>query len=293
MDRLTSMEVFVRVAEAGSFAAAAKACSLSTTMVANHVRALESRMGARLIDRTTRRHRLTDIGAAYLERCREALQSVQSADRVAEELRAVPRGTLRMTAPVSYGVHRLMPVVADYMRRHPEVRIELSLNDRVVDLMEEGFELGVRSGDVDHPGLVVRPLRPSRMYAVASRSYLRRQGKPRHPHDLLQHNCLGFMAWGRDHTWRFTRAGETVHVPVRGSFECNSGQALLNAALCGIGVVVQADVLLDEAIADGRLVRLLPDWELPQRAIHVVRTQDARPSAKLRSFIDFVVGRLG
>lgn len=293
MDRLTSMEVFVRVAEAGSFAAAAKACALSTTMVANHVRALESRLGARLIDRTTRRHRLTDIGAAYLERCREALQSVQSADRVAEELRAVPRGTLRMTAPMSYGVHRLMPVVADYMRRHPEVRIELSLNDRVVDLMEEGFELGVRSGDIDHPGLAARPLRPSRMYAVASRSYIRRQGKPRHPRDMLRHNCLGFMAWGRDHAWRFTRAGETVHVPVRGSFECNSGQALLNAALCGIGVVVQADVLLDEAIAAGRLVRLLPDWELPQRAIHIVRIQDARPSAKLRSFIDFVVGRLG
>jgi len=293
MDRLTSMEVFVRVAETGSFAAAAEAFGLSATMVANHVRALEARLGARLIERTTRRHHLTEIGAAYLERCRDVLAGAEAADRVADALRAVPQGTLRVTAPVSWGAHRLVPAIGAYMALYPAVRVELSLNDRVVDLAEEGFDVGIRSGRVGDEDLVARPLAPSRMHAVASPAYLAGRGTPAQPQDLAGHDLLAFAAWGPDHAWRFTRGTETAAVPVRGRMVCNNGQALLAAALAGMGVVVQADVLLDPAIADGRLVPLLPDWELPQRAIHLVRRREPRPSAKLRSFVDFLVERLG
>lgn len=292
MDRLTSMAVFVRVVEKGSFAAAAEEFALSTTMVANHVRALEQQLGAQLLERTTRRHHLTEIGAAYLERCRDVLSSVQAAEQVAESLRAAPQGTLRVTAPVTWGAHRLMPVIGAYMAAYPSVQVELSLNDRVVDLHEEGFDAAIRSGPLDDDSLVARPLAPSRMYAVASPAYLERRGVPQTPDELAAHACLGFMAWGRQHSWRFCRDGRVVDVPVRGPLVCNSGQALLAAARCGVGVVVQADVLLAPVIAAGELVRLLPAWELPSRQLHIVRRRETRPTAKLRTFVDFVVERL-
>ncbi|WP_254063342.1 LysR family transcriptional regulator [Rhodanobacter sp. L36] len=287
------MAVFVRVVEKGSFTAAADDFGLSTTMVANHVRSLETQLGARLLERTTRRQHLTEIGAAYLERCRDVLGSVQAADQVAEALRATPQGTLRVTASVTWGAHRLMPVISAYMAVHPQVKVELSLNDRVVDMQEEGFDVAVRSGTISDQQLIARPLRPPRMLAVASPAYLSAHAKPRKPDDLRRHNCLGFAPWGTDHVWRFSRSGQKVSVPVRGSLVCNNGQALLSAALGGVGVVVQVDVLLEPAIASGQLVRLLPGWELPARALHILRRRETRPTAKLRSFVDFVVERLG
>jgi DNA-binding transcriptional LysR family regulator len=293
MDRLTSMTVFVRVAEKGSFAAVAAEFDLSQTMVANHVRALETALGARLLDRTTRRHALTEIGAAYLERCRDVLASVHAADHVAEALRAVPQGTLRVSAPVSWGTHRLVPVVGAYMARYPEVRVELSLNDRVVDLAEEGFDCGFRSGDLADQRLIARPLQRTRMLVAAGKGYLRRHGTPRTPRELGAHALLGFTPWGAEPVLRFEQAGETVRVAVRGPLTINNGQALLAAALADIGVAVQADALLAPAIARGELVQLLPDWHLPERALHVVRLPEARPSAKLRTFVDFVVEQLG
>jgi DNA-binding transcriptional LysR family regulator len=293
MDRLTSMAVFVRVAELGSFTAAATELSLSPTMIANHVRALEKQVGAGLLDRTTRRHNLTEIGLAYLERCRDVLASVHAADHLAEALRATPQGTLRISAPVSWGAHRLVPVIGDYMAAHSKVKVELSLNDRVIDLAEEGFDCCVRSGTLRDERLIARPLQRARMLAAASPGYLAARGIPKEPQELEGHVLLAFSAWGRDPVWRFTRADETVHVPVRGPLVTNNGQALLTAARSGMGVIVQPEALLEPAIAAGELVPLLPDWALPTRPLHIVRLPEARPSAKLRTFVDFVVARLG
>jgi len=293
MDKLRAMEVFVATVDAGSFSAAAEALDLSAVMVGKHIRALEEQLGARLLERTTRRHTLTEIGAAYLERCRDVLASVQTADGVAEALRAVPQGTLRVTAPVAYGAHRLTPVIGAYLAAHPQVKVELSLNDRVVNLADEGFDCGVRSGAVSDQGLIARPLARASMFAVASPEWVAHHGMPAHPAELEAHPLLGFAVWGSNPTWRFTRGDETVHVPVRGPFSTNNGQALLSAAIAGIGVVVQTDALLAPALAAGQVVRLLPDWELPTRAMHIVRLPEARPSAKLRSFVDFVLAALG
>ena len=293
MDLFSSMSVFVAVADLGSFAAVAEQRELSPTMVANHVRALEARLGERLIDRTTRKHQLTEVGRAYLERCRDVLASAQAADRVAEVLRAKPQGLLRVTAPVSYGAHRLAPVVAAYLRAYPEVQVELQLNDRVVDLVEEGFDVGIRSGKLHDDSIVALPLAASHMVAAATPKYLEQHGTPEHPQDLERHNCLAFAAWGPNHAWRFTRERETASVPVRGQLLCNNGQALLSAALAHSGVIVQADVLLDPLLESGALVRLLADWALPTRAVFVVRRADVRPSAKVRSFVDFVRAALG
>jgi DNA-binding transcriptional LysR family regulator len=292
MDLFASMSVFVAVADLGSFAAVAEQRGLSPTMVANHVRALEARLGERLIDRTTRKHHLTEVGQAYLECCRDVLLSAQAADRVAEALRARPQGLLRVTAPVSFGVHRLTPVVSEYLRAHPQVQVELHLNDRVVDLVEEGFDVGIRSGKLRDETIVALPLAGSHMIAAATPSYLKQHGAPEHPRDLERHNCMAFAAWGANHSWRFSRGDEIVAVPVRGRLICNNGQGLLAAALAHFGVIVQADVLLDPLLENGTLVRLLPDWALPMRAVSVVRRRDVRPSAKVRSFVDFVKSAL-
>jgi DNA-binding transcriptional LysR family regulator len=295
MDRLTSMAVFVRVAEKGSFAATADEFGLSTTMIANHVRALETHMKARLLDRTTRRHSLTEIGAAYLERCRDVLASVHAADHVAEVLRSQPQGLLRVSAPVSWGTHRLVPVIARYMTAQPQVRVELSLNDRLIDLAEEGFDCAVRSGPLLDERVIAQPLADARMLLAASPAYLARCGAPKTPQDLAVHALLRFAAWGDAPVWRFVRQGKTVAVPlpVPAQFSCNNGQALLHAAQAGIGIVLQSDALLAPAIAAGELLPVLPEWTLPTRAMHIVRLPEARPSAKLRSFVDFVLERLG
>ena len=292
-DKLRSMQVFIVAAGADSFAAAAHTLGISAVMVGKHVRALEAQLGARLLERSTRRQVLTEIGALYLERCREALAGVDAADRVAETLRATPQGTLRITAPLAYGTHRLVPVIAAYAALHPQLRIDLALHDRVVDLAEEGYDVAVRAGKLEDEGLIGRALRPERMHAVASPAYLARCGTPLHPADLARHNCLAFAAWGPEHAWRFTRADETVRAPVRGGFASNNGQALLVAALGGMGVAVQSGALLEPFIANGQLTAVLPDWELPVRALHIVRRAEPRPSAKVRSFVDFALARLG
>ncbi|WP_148714664.1 LysR family transcriptional regulator [Chitinolyticbacter meiyuanensis] len=293
MDQLTSMAVFVCVAERGSFAAAGMALQLSGTMVANHVAALERRLGATLIHRTTRRHALTVVGTAYLERCRDVLASVAAADRVADQLTAEPSGLLRVTAPVTYGVHRLTPLVTAYQQRYPAVTVELHLNDRLVDLEEEGYDLAIRSGEPpkDCP-LIARLLQTSQMRIAASPDYLVRHGVPDHPQALAAHQLLGFAAWGDAPQLRFSRDGETVCLPFKPALTINNGQALLVAALAGHGIVVQADVLLDEPIAAGLLQPLLPDWSLPQRPIYAMRKPDRAPGARVRSFVDFLLAEL-
>ncbi|MDE2429569.1 MAG: LysR family transcriptional regulator [Burkholderiales bacterium] len=292
-DKLRSMQVFVVAATTDSFAAAAEQLDISAVMVGKHVRALEQQLGASLIERTTRRQTLTEIGASYLERCRAALASVEAADRVAETLRAVPQGQLRVTAPMAYGTHRLMPVINDYAILYPQVCIDLMLDDRIIDMAKESVDVAIRSGVLEAPDLIARPLQRTRMLAAASPAYLARHGVPLHPSDLLQHNCLAFAAWGSNHHWRFRQADALVPVPVRGSFVSNHGEALVAAALADRGVIVQNDALLEPYIRSGKLQALLTEWELPSRAMHLLRRAEARPSAKVRSFVDFVLARLG
>lgn len=195
MDRLTSMNVFVRVVEKGSFAAVVEEFSISPTMVAKPIRALEKHVGIRLLERTTRQHKLTEIGRLYYERCKDVLAGLQAADQVVDQFRSEPQGTLRVTAPITYGVHQLVPVVADYMSVYPRVKVELTLSDRVIDLVEEGIEVAIRSGKIEDTNLVARPIRSHRMILVASNAYLKKHGTPQHPNDLENHNCLGFMPW--------------------------------------------------------------------------------------------------
>jgi DNA-binding transcriptional LysR family regulator len=294
VSKLASMEMFVRVVESGSFSAAAELSQVSATMVAKHIRTIEERLGARLLHRTTRRQQLSDVGRLYYERCKQVLAEVELAEASASELQASPRGQLRLIAPVSFGSHSLVPALSDYMRRHPEVSVELTLDNRKPNLLDEGFELGIHIGDIDDPGLVARPLQPYRRQLAAAPSYLAQRGELQHPRELSEHECLGLSYWRRHDRWRLVGPeGEVCAVTVRGRFTANQGNALRIAALHGVGIVLQPEVVLADDLAAGRLLPVLPAWSLMPSPMYLIYPQDRRPTAKLRSVVDFLLARFG
>ena len=292
MDLFGSMAVFVRIVDGGSLAAAARASGISATMAGNHLQALERRLGTRLINRTTRRQSLTDFGRTYYERCVEVLRLVDDTDAQALAGQQQPRGRLRVTAPSSFGAEALVPVLADYAQRCPEVDIDLSLSDRTIDLVDAGFEAAIRIGALPDSRLIARPLVPYRMILAASPGYLARHGEPTSPADLAAHRSVAFRV-SAGSAWRLTGPDGTVSIRVPSTIQVDSGQAMRSAALNGLGIVMQPEILLAGDIAAGRLVRLLPGYELPCRPMHIVYLRDRRMTPKLRSFIDFVVERFG
>jgi len=296
MDRFTSMSMFVRVVERGSFAAAAEGSGMTPTMVGNHVRELERRLQGRLINRTTRRQSLTELGKRYHARCLEILTLVDSAELDAREMQVSPRGRLRVSCPITYGTRALVPVLASFLDRNPEVEVELSLSDRFADLAEEGFDAAIRVGELPDSGLIARPLRASPRVACASPAYLARHGHPQVPADLAQHNCLAFLfATGPERDWCFPRPDGkgSERINVRGRLDVNGGMALREAALAGLGVILQPELMLKEDLEEGRLVRLFSDWPAPTWAVHVVHLPDSHMTPKLQSFIAFLQETLG
>lgn len=292
LDRLTSMAVFVRAADLGSFTAAAAEFGLSTQMVSKHIMALEQQLGSRLLHRTTRKQSLTEIGYLYHERCQTILAEVEAAGALTEQAQATPRGRLRINAPVTFGSQSLVPLITRYLRQYPEVEIDLTLSDRLVDPIEEGYEAVIRLGPInDSTTLVARPLAPYRLIACASPAYLAEHGKPETPAYLLEHECLGFAYWfgtlGRN--WRFSRDSCIYDAPVNGRLQINDWKGLLHAALEGFGITLGYEAALTEALSAGRLVRILPDYEGPSRPMHLLYAADQRMTPKLRYFIDDVV----
>lgn len=291
MDRLTSMSIFVQVVQSGGFAAAAQEADISATMVAKHVKALEARLGARLLNRTTRRQSLTEAGKLYYDRCRSLLADVDAAETSISAMRAAPRGTLRVSAPVSFGTRRLAPAMAEFLRRYPEVNVDLSLSDRIADLVDEGFEAAIRIGNLADSRLVARRLQPYRSLLCASPEYIRRRGRPKAPQDLAAHDCLAFTHAGRRGRWRFSRGNEERTVQFTPRLLANNGEALRQAALAGLGILLQPEVLVADDIDAKRLLRILPAWSLPARPMHLVHLADRQATPKLQCFIDFVVDR--
>ncbi len=285
------MQVFVRVVEKGSFSAAAEDFRISATMVGKHIAALEERLGTRLLNRTTRRQSLTEVGRIYYQRCKQALAEVEAADACANELQATPRGLLRMNAPVSFGANALIAAIDDYLAQYPDVQIELTLNDRIVNLVEEGYELAVRIGSLPDSSLIARPLRPYRMVVCAAPAYLEAHDLVQTPEQLGTHNCLGFIYSIAQTHWRFTDGESSREVEIKGNLRVNNGQALRTAALRGMGIIMQPEVLLADDIAAGRLVRILPEHELPSYPMHLVYPSHRNMTPKLKSFVEFVVAR--
>jgi len=290
MDRLASMAAFVKAAELGSFAGAADALGMSPQMVAKHVVFLETRLGARLLNRTTRRQSLTEIGRTYYERCRLVLAEAEAADFLAHEARAAPRGLLRINAPMTFGAHSLVPMVTRYLRQHPAVEIDLVLSDRFVNLIEEGYEAVFRVGPLVDSSLTALALAPFRVVACASPAYLCRYGMPAAPADLKDHECLSRPAVS---SWCFSGYGRAYDTRIRNRLRLNDAKALLSAAFEGFGIVLIAEDVAREALISGQLVKILPGFEAPSRPMHLLFLPDRRQTPKLRSFIDATVQAFG
>lgn len=271
MDRLTSMSVFVKVVAHHNFAVAARELGLSRAGVSKHVFALEEALGARLLNRTTRRLSLTEVGAIVYERYARILEEIEEVERSAGALQTNPTGVLRITAPVSFGIPHLAPALVDYMARYPDVSIDLGLNDRTVDLIDEGFDIAVRIGHLADSTLIARRIAPIRFALCAAPAYLERHGVPQQPSDLARHNCLEFSYRQTGGEWHFTGPdGTKQSVRVSGRLKVNNPQVLHSAALNGDGIEFDPTFIVGEDIAAGRLVLLLPEYTPLETDLSVV-----------------------
>ncbi|WP_206245345.1 LysR family transcriptional regulator [Novosphingobium terrae] len=284
------MAVFVDVVATGSLAAAAERRGLSPSMVGKHLRALEDRLQLRLLERTTRRQKLTEAGELFLERCREILRQVDAAQDDAIGLRGAASGLLRVSAPTSFGVTRLAPAMAAFRKAHPGVEIELALTDAPVDPGGDNVDVAFRIGPLADSGLVARPLMPFyRMIVCAAPDYLARHGVPQRPEDLSAHDCLGHTRWGLRHDWRFLDGERDILVPIHYSLRIDSGLALREAAIAGAGIILQPYALVGEALAKGQLQQVLTACEARGRELFLVYPRDRAAPAKLRAFIAFAL----
>lgn len=293
MDRLTSIAVFVKAVDLGSFTAAAEALDMSPQLVGKHVKDIEQRLGVRLLNRTTRRQSLTDFGRTFCERARIILAEVEAAEGLAAETRAVPTGQLRINAPVSFGMKTLAPRLPEYMQAHPQVEVELTLSNRMVDLIDEGYDAVFRIGTLSDSGLIARALAPYELVACAAPSYLASRAPLQTPLDLTAHDCLCLSLTELRTQWRFEGPDGPVSVPVSGPLVADHDDPLLRSALAGLGVLLQPREVVREALEDGRLVPVLPGYGVPSRPLHVLYAPDRRVTPKLRSFLDFAVAAFG
>ncbi|SDL45456.1 DNA-binding transcriptional regulator, LysR family [Janthinobacterium sp. OK676] len=293
MDRLLSMTVFAKAVELGSFSAAADAFRMSPQLVGKHVQMLEQHLGVRLLNRTTRRQHLTEIGANYYEKVKVILAEVESAEGLAAESKARPSGRLRINAPVSFGIHALMPRLTEYMAAYPEVQVEVSLANRYVDALEEGADAVFRVGELSDSSRIARRLAPYRLILCAAPAYLNAHPPIKSPPDLASHECLGFAYTELRTHWSFNGPEGLVTVPVSGRLMIDSGEALLMAARAGMGVLLQPAELIEPELETGRLVHVLPKYRPPDRPLHLLYAPDRQMTPKLRSFIEFAVAAFG
>jgi DNA-binding transcriptional LysR family regulator len=289
MDRLTSLEVFSRVVEAGGFSAAARKLNMSTTMVSNHIQALEDRLGARLLNRTTRKVSVTEIGKAYYDRCVQILSDIEQADDIAGALQSVPRGTLRIHS-ATHMVPFVAGVVAKLLSAYPEVKVDLRMGETDVDLIEEGYDVALRMTPPPDSSLIVRSLATWRHVLCCSHDYLEKHGRVQQLAELSEHNCGRHLNYPFGDEWRFfDRKGASASVRISGSLVTNSGEALRRMVIEGAGIGLLAGFLVRDDLDSGRLVRLLPEYRPVEMSMNAVYPHRHHLSAKVRTFIDMLV----
>jgi DNA-binding transcriptional LysR family regulator len=289
MDRLTSLTTFVQVVDSGGFSAAGRRLKISTTMVSNHVQALEDRLGARLLHRTTRKVSLTEVGKAYYDRCTQILADLEQADEFAGALQSTPRGTLRVHC-MSHIVQFVAPVVAQFLATYPDAKVELMMGETSVDMIDERFDIALRLTPPPDSSLIVRSLATWRHVLCCSQSYAERHGSVQELAELGDRNCFRHLSYPYGDEWRFIdRKGAPASVRVAGNLISNSGETLRRAALEGVGISLAAGFLVAQDLEQGRLVRLLPQYRPVEFQMNAVYPHRHHLSAKVRSFIDLLV----
>ncbi|HVJ61148.1 MAG TPA: LysR family transcriptional regulator [Tahibacter sp.] len=292
MDKLQAMQLFVRVVESGSYTAAADQMEISRALASKLVQGLEDQLGVRLLHRTTRKLSLTEAGENYYQRVSEILSELSLAEAQAAEMQAEPRGRLRVAAPMSFAIHHLGAAVAEFQQRHPRIELELNLNDRQVDLVDEGFDMAIRIARLADSSLVARRITPCRLVLAASPAYLSRHEPLTEPEQLSQHNFLSYTLTSRNEIF-LARENERRTVPISGGLRVNNGDVIAQAAVAGLGICLSPTFLAWKLLKAGDLVRILPGWEIPDIAVSAVYPAGRAVPAKTRSLIDFLVERFG
>lgn len=299
MDNLAGMAIFARVAEAKSFSAAARRLGVSKSAVSKQVAQLERSLKARLLNRTTRRLSLTEVGAAFYEHCARMLAEAEAAELAVSRLYAEPRGVLRVTSPAAFGHLHVAPAIPDFIARHPDVSVQIVMNDRTVDLAEEGFDVAVRLTRDKAPNVVARTLAPVRWAVCAAPAYLKKHGVPRAPRDLARHNCLFYSFLEASSEWRFSQAGDGAGVEtvqVAGNFTVNNSEALRQAVLKGLGIALLPTFSVGADLRAKRLRPVLADYRAQGTLgdeIYAMYLPTRYLSPKVRAFVDFLAARFG
>jgi DNA-binding transcriptional LysR family regulator len=287
MSQLEDMRIFVETLDAGSFTQAAERLGLSKQFVSKRVMAVEARLGVRLLVRTTRRLRATEPGLAYGERARRILQEVDEAEQSIAHLGAAPRGTLRLSAPMSFGTMHLSPAMPRFLAAYPELAVELELNDRTVDLVGEGYDMAVRIGTLADSSLIARSIAPMEQVTCCSPGYLARKGAPASPAELGRHDCL-LYGHGKHVEWHYGVQGKVRPFAVSGRLRANNGEVVRDAAVAGLGLAYLPTFIVGEALEAGSLVTVLDEHRPPASAVHAVYPQHRQSSLAIRAFVDFL-----
>ncbi|MEQ8326764.1 MAG: LysR family transcriptional regulator [Parvibaculum sp.] len=291
---LNAYAVYARVVELGGFTAAAEALGLSKSMVSRQISTLEDALGVRLLNRTTRRIALTEAGAVVFERAQRIVMEAQEAAEEATCVEGAVRGQLRINAPMSFGISQLGPVMPEFMARYPELTVDLVLNDRRVNLIEEGFDVSLRISALTDSSLIARQLAPVERYIVGSPAYFEKHGVPKRPSDLAGHDFMLYTLLARPNILEMENAkGEKEQVELKGRFLCNNADAMVEMMLKGMGLVFSPDVLCHQHLKSGALVRVLEDWTVPALTLHAIYPHSRHLAAKVRAFVDFTVEKFG
>ena len=290
MDRWTEIELFVQVAETGSLSRAAEALELSNAAASRHLSALEERLGARLVERNTRRLYLTDTGQEFFSRAKGILADLKDAESAVNATALNPTGMLRITASLSFSLHHVAPLLREYTQRYPNVTVHVEAANRYLDIIDNNIDVAIRTREIEpDSNITIRRLAETRRVLAASPRYLSQHGFPKTLDDLHKHKLLIYTYANNPNELRFTRDGKTTTVTVKGLLESNDGQILRTAALDGLGILVQPSYIVYNDIVAGRLVPVLDDWDLPRLTINLAYPSRKHLSAKVRTFIDFVV----
>lgn len=293
MARLDAMEVFAEVVEAESFSAAARRLEISKSAVSKQIARLEDRLGVRLLNRTTRRLSLTEAGTTYYAACRRVLDEAETAERAVSDLAAAPHGLLKLNAPMSFGFLHLAAAIPAFHARYPEITVEATMNDRFVDLVEEGFDLAIRIASLKDSSLVARRLAPSHAVLCAAPGYLQRRGRPQRPEDLRGHDCLLYANHPNPREWQLLSPQGVQKVRVDGPLIANNGDVLCRAALGGMGIARLPTFIVGDHLRDGALEVVLPRFPQASEGIHAVFPHSRNLSVKVRVFVDFLVDTFG
>jgi len=293
MDRLQAMHLFVRVAELSSFSAVAQQMGLARSAVTRQIAALEQHLGIKLMVRSTRRLMLTSAGAAYLEKCRVILNLVEAAETGVAEERQTPRGMIRISLPLTYGLMRVAPILLDFARRYPEVQLDMDYTDRRVNLIEEAIDLSVRITSRLGATEIARRIGSSQMQAVASPAYLAEHGTPRHPTELIHHECLSYTTTAESkQTWSFEVDGVLTAYPIRARIHSNNGEALNDAVERGLGIALQPDFIIERSLQLGKVVTILNEFPLPELGIYAMLPSNRQVPHRVRVLMEFLADQL-